>query len=297
MKKPFVLLLPLLLAFQCLQCESQEFEMENLVLLIFEDGYVEVSYLVGLSGDEIEVELPLMGDPEDGFMIITDEDGLLLNYQIKGSRVLVESLGAKLVNVTYHTKMITKMESGVWTVNITSPCNRTTIKLPKNSIIMGLSRIPSSIYKENGRTVLVFEHNGVIWASYVLELETPISSPTEPSEEPPSSETETGKRETEYYTWLVPIVAGMIFITFLLIFSLKRARKIAVKLEELPYVDRLIIEELNVRGGSAFQSELIRSLELPKTTVWRHLKGLEKEGLIEIKKIRGMNHIRLRKVK
>ena len=295
MKKALVLLLLLLTTFRCLQCVSQEIEMENIVLLVFEDGYVEVSYLVRLSGEEIEVELPLVGDPEEEFMIITDEEGLLLNYEIKGSKVIVESLGAKLVNVTYHTRMITKMEAGIWTLNITSPFNKTTIKLPKNSIILGLSGIPSSISKKDGRTVLVFEDKGIIWTSYVLELEPPTSAPTQSSEEP--SSTGSGKKEEGFYTWFVPVVAGMIFITFLLIIGLKKPRKIVVKVEELPYVDRLIIEELKARGGSAFQSELIKALNLPKTTVWRHLKGLEEEGLIEIRKIRGMNYVRLRELK
>ncbi len=297
MKKPSVILLLLLITPHCLLCRSQEIEIEDLVLLVFEDGYVEVSYLVRLTGEEVEVELPLIGEPEEGFMVITDEKSLLLNYEIKDEKVIVESLGAELVNVTYHTKMITKMEAGVWTINITSPSNRTTIRLPKNSIIMGLSSIPVSISKEDGRTVLVFDVKGLIWTSYVIELETPTPSPTSSSGEPSPTPPKTEIREESFYTWFVPVLAGFVFILFLLIISLKRPRKVVVKIEELPYVDRLIIEELKARGGSAFQSELIRVLELPKTTVWRHLKGLEEEGLIEIKKIRGMNHIRLRELK
>ncbi len=291
-KLPFLLLL-LLITSHCLPCASQEIEIRNLVLLVFEDGFVEVSYLAKLTGEEIEVELPLIGDPEEGFMIVTDEDGLLLNCEIKDGKIFVESLGAELVNVTYHTKMITKMEAGIWTLNITSPSNRTTIKLPKNSIIMGLSSIPTSISKENGRTVLIFDVKGIIWTSYVIELKPTSSSPVKTS--PSSSEPESKKEG--FFTWFVPVVAGMVFISFLLIISLKKPRKVPVKIEELPYVDRLIIDELRTRGGSAFQSELIKALDLPKTTVWRHLKGLEEEGLIEIKKIRGMNHVRLKEFK
>ncbi len=290
-KLPFLLLL--LITVHCLPCASQEIEIENLILLVFEDGFVEVSYLAKLTGEEIEVELPLIGDPEEGFMIVTDEDGLLLNCEIEDEKIVVESLGAELVNVTYHTKMITKMEAGIWTLNITSPSNRTTIKLPKNSIIMGLSSIPTSISKENGRTVLIFDVKGIIWTSYVIELKPTTSSPVKTS--PSSSEPET--KEEGFFTWFVPVVAGMVFISFLLIISLKKPRKVSVKIEELPYVDRLIIDELRTRGGSAFQSELIKALDLPKTTVWRHLKGLEEEGLIEIKKIRGMNYVRLKEFK
>jgi len=291
-KLTFLLLLSLLqITSYCLPCGSQEIEMEDLVLLVFEDGYVEVSYLARLTGEEIEVELPLIGEPEEDFMIVTDEDGLMLDCEIKGEKIIVESLGAELVNVTYHTKMITEMESGIWTLNITSPFNKTTIKLPENSIIVGLSSIPSSIFKENGRTVLVFGVKGIIWASYVIELKTTTSSPMKTS----SSEQEPEQEGS--YIWFVPVVAGIIFVSSLLIVSLKRPRKVPVKVEELPYVDKLILDELRTRGGTAFQSELIKALHLPKTTVWRHLKGLEKEGLVEIKKIRGMNHVRLKELK
>ncbi len=294
MKKQLVQLLILLIFVpQCSPCVTQEIGIRDLVLLVFEDGFVEVSYIVELTGEEIEVNVPLLGEPEDGFIIVTDQDGLLLNYEIKEGTAIVESLGAMLINITYHTKMLTKMEAGIWTLNITSPSNRTTILLPENSIVMGISSIPTSIYRKNGRTALVFSEKGVIWVSYVIELKVPV--PTSP-EQPSSTSSGIEVSEERFYTWFIPVVAGFIFILFLLVISLRRPRRVAVRIEELPYVDRLIIEELKERGGSAFQSELIKALDLPKTTVWRHLKGLEEEGLIEIRKIRGMNHIRLKEL-
>jgi len=277
MRKPSVLIL-LLLTFRCLTCTSQECEIEELILLVFEDGFVEVSYLARLMGEEVEAELPLLGEPEEGFIVITDENGILLNYEIKEGKVLVESLGAELINVTYHTLTLTKLESGLWTINVTSPSNRTTIKLPESSIVVGLSDVPSSISTENGRTVLVFDKKGVLWISYVLEFESPL----------PSSET--GIRRS-LRIWSVPIAVGL--VSAILLFLRRRSKKIALKFEELPYVDRLIIEELRARGGYAFQSELIKALDLPKTTVWRHLKKLEEEGLVEIRKVRGMNRVKL----
>jgi uncharacterized membrane protein len=48
------------------------------------------------------------------------------------------------------------------------------------------------------------------------------------------------------------------------------------------------------KDGAAFESELRNKFLLPKTTIWRLVKRLEREGLIEIRKAGGQNLIKLR---
>jgi len=59
---------------------------------------------------------------------------------------------------------------------------------------------------------------------------------------------------------------------------------LAIEESALDDVDRKIIEELKARGGKALQSELAKALGLPKSTAWRHVKKLERLGLVETKK-------------
>ncbi|MEZ0290751.1 MAG: winged helix-turn-helix transcriptional regulator [Sulfolobales archaeon] len=67
-------------------------------------------------------------------------------------------------------------------------------------------------------------------------------------------------------------------------------RSISLYLDD---IDRKIIEVLDVRGGSIFQSELQDILRIPKTTLWRHVKRLERLGIVRVEKIGIQNKITL----
>jgi uncharacterized membrane protein len=51
---------------------------------------------------------------------------------------------------------------------------------------------------------------------------------------------------------------------------------------ELDETDKLILDTLVKHGGSMLQSELLRDTGLPKTTLWRHVRKLERLGYIRI---------------
>ncbi len=79
----------------------------------------------------------------------------------------------------------------------------------------------------------------------------------------------------------------------------KRMKSINVSkiLEVKPYLrleDREVIQVLAEMGGEAFESELRERFKLPKTTVWRMMKRLQREGIAEIVKMGGQNLIRLK---
>ena len=62
-------------------------------------------------------------------------------------------------------------------------------------------------------------------------------------------------------------------------------------LHALGDVDKAIIEKLVEKGGSALQSELQKELGVPKTTLWRHIKKLEKLGFVRIEKEATFNRV------
>ncbi len=51
---------------------------------------------------------------------------------------------------------------------------------------------------------------------------------------------------------------------------------------ELDETDKLILGTIDEHGGSMLQSELLRETGLPKTTLWRHVRKLERLGYIKI---------------
>ncbi len=61
----------------------------------------------------------------------------------------------------------------------------------------------------------------------------------------------------------------------------------------LSEVDYKLIRYLRSRGGVALQRDIVRDLNLPKTTVHRHLRKLERYGIVEIRKVGNLNQVRL----
>jgi hypothetical protein len=57
--------------------------------------------------------------------------------------------------------------------------------------------------------------------------------------------------------------------------------------------DQQVLKYLAEKEGSAFESEIRIRFQLPKTTIWRLVKRLEREELVEIRKAGGQNLIKL----
>ncbi|MDQ3836660.1 MAG: hypothetical protein M3270_06975 [Thermoproteota archaeon] len=68
-------------------------------------------------------------------------------------------------------------------------------------------------------------------------------------------------------------------------------------LTERPHLrpeDQQVLKFLAEKEGAVFESEIRSQFQIPKTTVWRLVKRLEREELIEIRKAGGQNLIKLR---
>ena len=58
--------------------------------------------------------------------------------------------------------------------------------------------------------------------------------------------------------------------------------------------DQQVLKFLAEKEGAAFESEIRTKFQIPKTTIWRLVKRLEREELVEIRKAGGQNLIKLR---
>lgn len=63
---------------------------------------------------------------------------------------------------------------------------------------------------------------------------------------------------------------------------------------ELRQEDKDMVSYISEKGGQVYESELRKKFLLPRTTTWRAVKRLEREGIIEIEKIDQQNLIKLR---
>jgi len=77
--------------------------------------------------------------------------------------------------------------------------------------------------------------------------------------------------------------------TFFLLRAVRRWREEEVALSEL---DIAILRSIEKRGGAALQSELQKDLpSVPRTTLWRHVKKLERLGYVRVEKVGQQNRV------
>lgn len=65
---------------------------------------------------------------------------------------------------------------------------------------------------------------------------------------------------------------------------------------ELRQDDKEIIAFISEKGGQVYESELRKKFLMPRTTMWRAVKRLEREDVVEIEKVDQQNLIRLKKM-
>jgi uncharacterized membrane protein len=68
-----------------------------------------------------------------------------------------------------------------------------------------------------------------------------------------------------------------------------------VETQQMREDDKQLISFLEQNGGQAFERDLRKKFLLPRTTMWRAVKRLERQGIIEIEKKEFQNLVKLRK--
>ena len=285
---------------------------------VSEVGLAEITHIVNVTN--FITEIKLLGTPEEGMILTSDESGLPVNYTVKESVLIAETFGVKVLNVTYLTYRITRMEGGVWYLNFTTdlPC---LLKLPQGAILTYINRVPEEVREQGGRLVLLLA-SGEIEIQYMIppekaltdkesKVEKPLNGGGEDSErEPPESEqpqpqktspleSEGGEQKPlegeqlqpwETSTLLLVVVVPALALVISCALLLGRRRRI----RKLSGTQEVILDYLRKKGGGAFQEDVVRDLRLPKSTVSRAVGGLVREGLVEVRKVSRKNYIRIK---
>jgi uncharacterized membrane protein len=99
---------------------------------------------------------------------------------------------------------------------------------------------------------------------------------------------------------LTPLFIYTLFPTFSLLviarskFYNQRIRRILSERPHLRNEDKQLLELLIEEQGAAFERDLRKKLLLPKTSVWRLVRQLERQELIEVLKVSSQNLIKLK---
>jgi len=252
----------------------------SIELLLFPDGWADITMRLNLTGEEVFAVLPIVGEPN--LLIATDEEGLPLNFTIEEGSLVVETLGAKGLEVSYQSPSLTSKVGEVWnaSVSLEVPAEVTFV-LPEGAVVVGLSATPERVEAEDGRVAVTFVSQHA-WVSYVIELPhaapTGTSPPTQGSTTPPVANQRPAPRE-----WYVfPLVAvGLAVVTFAIVKAARSPEGRATR--PLERSEELILKKLEEMGGMAYQADLIRALGMPRTTAWRKIRRLAQAGILEIR--------------
>lgn len=146
---------------------SQETFPEFISITVYSDGYVFVDYSLIVNQTFPSQNITVIGQVLEN-LIVTNEEGLPLDYIQNGSMINVYSLDANEIRLTYLTQDITSKDGRFWTLSISSLIN-TQIVLPLDAVIMSLNKVPEIIEIKNNKVTLLMP-SGSIEVSYIIGI-------------------------------------------------------------------------------------------------------------------------------
>jgi len=222
---------------------------------------------------------------------VFDQNNLAVDYALDEQDLVIYSFGASQIQVEYDTDAITNKEKEVWTLLLDTPYN-VTVNFPINSTIVYLNGVPKAIDTSNGEIKL--QLNPGQWeVSYILQFII--------DNQDNQSSIQDGT--VVFPLELIILLAAVISITgiAIILFILKKKNRFNIKktFNENPQLmkeDREVIEFLVENQGKAFEAEIRKRFpDVPRTSLWRLVKRLEKLEIVEVKKIGLENQVILKK--
>ena len=279
----------------------------TLDFFLFPDGSTHVTY--SLDSDPIlpDTEVSLYGDSLEN-LVAEDENGFLLSTQSEKNILQVETLGSSNILINYDTYSLISKDGKIWSFEIDSPVEFNVV-MPENSVIVGMSTFPIDMNVDSDRTKILLP-SGPAEITYFLAVAE--SSQVLPPEETPV--TADNDNSMMYVAGGVAVaIAAIAAIAIKMknkpkqIVSASQTSVVAERNEpfniekvlEMPDLredDKDIIKFIHENGGSALESDLRKKFLLPRTTMWRAVKRLERHELIEITKKDQQNLIKLTNV-
>ena len=294
MIKAPIILAGLIIATAAIPLQNSFSVTRTLDLTIFQDGSTHISSLIEVDPLEPDFTVNLFGNSIDNLVAVAEND-FLLSTDITDSTALVETFGSSTISLDYDTHNLVSKEGRIWTFSIEAPSDYTLL-MPQNSIIVGISALPQNMELINEQTKLSFQ-NGPNEINYILGI--PTSSTSEPLDNS-----------------LIFIGGAIVSAVIIGAIFLKKSQRTSKKIEtvqtqkvsietsdpenifrlrpNLREDDKEIINFIFNNGGQALESELRKKFLQPRTTMWRAVKRLERQGIIEIVKKDLQNLVKLR---
>ena len=273
-------------------------------LIIYPDGSTHVSADIDVDPLVTDYELKLFGNTIDNFVVV-GESGFLLTTDVIGDSALIETFGSSVITVEYDIHDLVSKQGRVWTFSLDAPSDFTLL-LPKNSAIVGMTNLPINMEIINDQNQLTLSA-GDTEIDYLFSTTTLI---------PDSIDSTIPIPNFDYILYVIGGIAVVIVIGVIVIRAKQKTVKpiqvqdttqtkqktetidaeTIFKLKpDLREDDKEIVKFISNNGGQALESDLRKKFLQPRTTMWRAVKRLERNGVIEIEKKDLQNLVKLRK--
>ena len=299
MVKTSLLIASMIIVAALIPIQSSFSSPRDLDLIIYPDGSTHISAEIDIDPFLTDYELNLFGSTIDNLVVVGDNE-FLLDTDIIDNYVLIQTFGSSVINIEYDIHDLVSKQSKLWTFSLDSPSNFTLL-LPQNSAIVGMTNLPINME-------IIDDQNQLTLSSGKTEIDYLFSNTiSNPIPDP--------KTETNYFSYA--IIGGVLIIILIgavIIIRTKQKNPKSVnhnpiteknnildietifKLKpDLREDDRELVKFIFNNGGKALESELRKKFLQPRTTMWRAVKRLEREGVIEIEKKDLQNLVKLRK--
>lgn len=272
-------------------------------LTLYSDGSAHISSQLEVDPLDPDYEVSLFGSSIDNFVVV-GENGFLLSSEIIDDKAMIDTFGSSSVSINYDIHDLISKEGRVWTFTLDSPTDYSLL-MPSNSIIVGMDALPSNMDLINDQTKLDLS-SGLSEINYIFgSTQPPITTPEQPSNDM-STIALVG----------VPIAAVIAGAAIMikrkqakssLVLQTKVTSESQIKTDttdtenifnfrpDMREDDKEIIKFIFANGGEALESDLRKKFLQPRTTMWRAVKRLERQGVIEISKKDLQNLVKLKK--
>lgn len=269
---------------------QNSFTSQSVEVEIYRDGVVHVTQEIVSDEIATQIEVQLLSIDVENLGVF-DQNNLAVDYSLDEQDLVIYSFGAAQIQVEYDTNAITNKEKEVWTLLLDTPYN-VTVNFPINSTIVYLNGVPTAIDTSNGEIKL--QLNPGQWeVSYILQFLIDYQDDQNPIQD----------GIVVFPLELIILLSFVVSITgiAIILFILKKKNRFNIKktFNENPLLmkeDREVIEFLVENQGKAFEAEIRKRFpDVPRTSLWRLVKRLEKLEIVEVKKIGLENQVILKK--
>ena len=298
MVKTTLLVASMVIVAALLPIQSSFSSPRDLDLIIYPDGSTHISTEIDIDPFLTDYELNLFGSTIDNLVVVGDNE-FLLDTSIMDDSVLIQTFGSSVITIDYDIHDLVSKQGRLWTFSLDSPSNFTLL-LPKNSAIVGMINLPINMEIINDQNQLTLSP-GKTEIDYFFSTNT-IVNPIENT-----------KNEKDYSLYV--IISGIIIVILASIIIIIRNKQNNVKVinevatiqknyvldletifklkPDLREDDKELVKFIFNNNGEALESELRKKFLQPRTTMWRAVKRLEREGVIEIEKKDLQNLVKL----